>query len=282
MKIYLISTCLTAISICSFGQSTDNNTTDKAKISCIYRLTFRPDSTSDKVVSESMQLLITDKLSEFRSINRFKRDSAQKEIVRSDNEVKINSTELGASISNMLQLPKARFSYIIYKIASKKQCVTYDNIMDVNYKYEEPYNMFKWTIYKEESNILGYSCQKATTSFAGRSYEAWFTKEIPFSDGPYKFSGLPGLIVKVYDSKKHYAFELTSLSQTQKNYTVSLPTDLVIPTTKSEFFSASKISRETALDRAPQYGVTFNNPEQVRANVRERLKRQNNPIELKY
>jgi fructosamine-3-kinase len=88
--------------------------------------------------------------------------------------------------------------------------------------------------------------------------------------------------VKVYDIKKDYVFELTGLSQTQQNHTIRLPNNLVIPTTKSEFFSASRISQETAVDRAAQYGVSFTNPDQVRAKIRERLKRQNNPIELRY
>lgn len=48
--------------------------------------------------------------------------------------------------------------------------------------------------------------EKATTVFRGRTYEAWFTPDIPVSDGPWKFSGLPGLILEVHDSKNHYVF----------------------------------------------------------------------------
>jgi GLPGLI family protein len=47
-------------------------------------------------------------------------------------------------------------------------------------------------------------------TYAGRDYKAWFTNEIPVSDGPYKFYGLPGLIVEIEDSKKQYTFELVS------------------------------------------------------------------------
>ncbi|MEG1650143.1 MAG: GLPGLI family protein, partial [Rikenellaceae bacterium] len=42
----------------------------------------------------------------------------------------------------------------------------------------------------------------------GREYEAWFTTEIPISEGPWKFYGLPGLIAKLHDKQKHYSFEL--------------------------------------------------------------------------
>lgn len=57
--------------------------------------------------------------------------------------------------------------------------------------------------------IIGnYKAQKATTSFGGRNWNAWFTTDVPFQDGPYKFSGLPGLIVKVEDEAGDYSFDL--------------------------------------------------------------------------
>ena len=49
---------------------------------------------------------------------------------------------------------------------------------------------------------------RAETTFAGRKWYAWFTQEIPFQDGPYKFKGLPGLIIKVEDAKGDYSFDL--------------------------------------------------------------------------
>lgn len=66
------------------------------------------------------------------------------------------------------------------------------------YIYEDATNM-KWQLLDEFKEISGYKCQKAATEFRGRKYEAWFTSEIPLSCGPWKFSGLPGLILEVYD-----------------------------------------------------------------------------------
>lgn len=45
--------------------------------------------------------------------------------------------------------------------------------------------------------ILGYKCQEAKVDFRGRSYIAYFTSKIPFDAGPWKFHGLPGLILDV-------------------------------------------------------------------------------------
>lgn len=50
---------------------------------------------------------------------------------------------------------------------------------------------------KNSKKILGYECFKATTVFRGSPITAYFTKEIPFSVGPFKFYGLPGAILDI-------------------------------------------------------------------------------------
>ena len=66
----------------------------------------------------------------------------------------------------------------------------------------------EWKIASEKSEVLGYKVQKATTKFAGREWIAWFAPELPIQDGPHQFYGLPGLIVKIEDSKNDHAFVL--------------------------------------------------------------------------
>ena len=56
---------------------------------------------------------------------------------------------------------------------------------------------FDWNITSQSKEILGYQCQKATLNFRGRDFTVYFTSEINISDGPIKFSGLPGLILEV-------------------------------------------------------------------------------------
>lgn len=76
----------------------------------------------------------------------------------------------------------------------------------------------KWEIMNDHENILGNSAQKATTYFAGRQWTAWFTPEIPISDGPYKFCGLPGLIVKLTDKTNTHSFEIIAIEKQKSNY----------------------------------------------------------------
>jgi GLPGLI family protein len=86
---------------------------------------------------------------------------------------------------------------------------------DIDFKFyliEDTLANFKWKITDEKKQILKFNCTKATTTFRGRNYEAWFTDEVPLRNGPWKFCGLPGLIVKVYDTENVYTFDLVSIS----------------------------------------------------------------------
>lgn len=65
----------------------------------------------------------------------------------------------------------------------------------------------KWSIESDTLSILGHNCQKASVLFAGRKYTAWFALDIPVGDGPWKFWGLPGLIMHVEDEDKVICFE---------------------------------------------------------------------------
>ena len=79
------------------------------------------------------------------------------------------------------------------------------------YRYKESWPSILWTLGNEKQNICGYQCQRATCHWRGRDYEAWFTSAIPMKSGPWKFGGLPGLIMKIYDTKYLYTWEAVSV-----------------------------------------------------------------------
>ncbi len=82
----------------------------------------------------------------------------------------------------------------------------YGKIFINNYRYEEPVPQFDWKYEDETREVMGYECRKATTRWRGRDWTAWYS-EIPVSAGPWKFNGLPGLILRLEDSKGEHMFE---------------------------------------------------------------------------
>lgn len=79
--------------------------------------------------------------------------------------------------------------------------------------YEEELPRQSWTITDDTKQIYGYDCQKATTKYLGRDYEAWYTLEIPISNGPWKLGGLPGMILEAYDTRRHYVFDCVGIEK---------------------------------------------------------------------
>ena len=80
------------------------------------------------------------------------------------------------------------------------------------YAYEEPLPQMEWSMTPGDTIVAGVKCKKALTHFRGRDYVAWYAPEVPIPDGPYKFTGLPGLIFCLYDTGGQYSFTLGSLS----------------------------------------------------------------------
>lgn len=122
-------------------------------------------------------------------------------------------------------------------IAEKGNVRTYNRERLPQYEgyYEEPYADQKWTLTQDTATISGYSCQKATCHYHGRDFEAWFTTEVPVRYGPWKFGGLPGLIIKVYDIDHLYTFECTNVERANR------------PMVRSKYASRKPIKRETVL-----------------------------------
>ena len=80
-------------------------------------------------------------------------------------------------------------------------------------RYEEEPAEFSWQLLPETGEVMGYPCQKARTGFKGRVYEAWYCSALPVDAGPYKFGGLPGLILKAADTAGDYVWEAVGIEK---------------------------------------------------------------------
>ena len=108
----------------------------------------------------------------------------------------------------------------IFKDLTKNELTEYcrmpEALKSYDSYYTEPTPKQNWQIGNETKTIVGYQCQKATCSFRGRNYTAWFAVDIPLSYGPWKFCGLPGLILKVQEDAKEYVFECVGIEQQKR------------------------------------------------------------------
>ena len=96
---------------------------------------------------------------------------------------------------------------------TKKTIISIDNIKGNNYKISEVLPQMNWKLSKDidTKKIDMFICNKATLNFRGRNYIAWYTPYIPLSFGPWKFYGLPGLILELYDTENNYHWTATKI-----------------------------------------------------------------------
>lgn len=174
----------------------------------VYQVTMKPDAENKTdVKTENAYLDISPEKSVFYSENRIKRDSImQKAFQSGGGRASINRDQMEGLRTNI--------SYSIEKDKTNQKTYFKDRIGRDIYSYEED-RPLNWKIESETRKIGEYKVQKAETDFGGRKWTAWFTTDLPYQDGPYKFGGLPGLIVKVEDDKGDYSFDL------MKNYKIA-------------------------------------------------------------
>jgi GLPGLI family protein len=76
---------------------------------------------------------------------------------------------------------------------------------------KDDYNNLNWNVSGDNKVIAGYQCLKATTTFRGVDWIAWFTPEITLPYGPWKLHGLPGLIMEVSDATSTYTWRIEKI-----------------------------------------------------------------------
>lgn len=189
-------------------------------------------------------------------------------------------------------------SFLIKKIDNDTY-QNYEYIGDVNFYRISETPKQQWTITDSIKKTDQFTLQKATATFGGRSWVAWFSKEIPFPYGPYKFNGLPGLIMELYDTKEDYYFKVIKSEKIPDDYKrVSLGNAIynMIPTDqnklnklKMEVFNSpfkyilnGRLSLPAGKRLQLEDGTILTKEELKPAeeNERKKIKSFNNPIEL--
>ncbi|MFW5663682.1 MAG: GLPGLI family protein [bacterium] len=253
---------------------------DSASLIVTYNLQYQQDSTNSKDIrEEQMLLLIGDSISVFMSKNQAFNDSLRSALTNKYyHSQNIDMYRLERRSNRLL----SRFRYYIYKHHDTNSINVMDMVLTDWYNYSEPLNTMQWDL-KEETEkkqeyIEGFRVTKATTNFGGRNWIAWFTPEITVSEGPYKFSGLPGLILKLQDEDEQYSFTLSAITRPiHKKPIYKYEFDNILQTNKKQFFEVNENFRQSFIIHAREAQLA---PESQRI-ASENMRRRNNPIELK-
>ena len=106
--------------------------------------------------------------------------------------------------------------------------------------FTEKFDTEKWQILNDTRKIDNYDCYKAIfkEEFLTRNGEktsreivAWFAPSLPYSYGPKKFYGLPGLILEL--TEKNTTYLATKIELFEKEFVISFPKGKTI--TKEEY-----------------------------------------------
>lgn len=201
-----------------------------------YELTYKPQKDSSRTEKTLTILDISDKISLYRDYDIVSQDSVLMQMAE-----KMNKSGVFFDAGKSIKWPK--FTYKVKKDYINKNTIFIDGIFQKYFSYTENIN-FDWKISSDIDTISGFPTQKAMTNFGGRNWIAWFTKDIPYQDGPYKFYGLPGLILKIEDSNKNYSWlmvgikkinDFSELSFTEK---ISGFTNDIINVSKGKFYKS--------------------------------------------
>lgn len=249
---------------------------DTTRWLCSYNYEFLQDSTSKySLKSEQMTLQIGLHSSKFCSKNQIFTDSLL--YVTRNEDMASSSKKIIASMNG--NYTHTFCNYKIYKNFPNKGTMKFSSYQGGKFLRVTQTKGLKWKIEAEiDTIILGYNCQMARISFAGRNYIAWFTPEIPISDGPYKFHGLPGLIVKISDTKDQHCFTLTAIHKLKYIQPILYNESNYFDVTAEEFVKAMQANIASLFGKVQSGDITINSDE-GKAKSLQKLKSKNNFIE---
>src|SRR5699024_1386438 len=245
------------------------------KFRITYKMTFQPDSTNSKnIQQEFMGLFVGDHQSFFSSLKYIMMDSA----ITSE---AFRGNAMGPSIG-FFEAHGTHITMCVFK--TDTNIYFYDQAVQfipTVYTYSEPKSVFHWKVSGDTMTINSLFCQKATVNYGNRKWIAWFATDIPISDGPYKFCGLPGLIIKVSDSQNTWNFQMQGVARIQKDLQINFNNKK--PKTLEERKAFLKIKTYDKYHKFQIYklkGWTFSNPLATKKEFERNARKKNNWIEL--
>lgn len=136
-------------------------------------------------------------------------------------------------------IKKFFFTSTPFSLKDRTNYFIYDEVTKPQWQIDE----------KSTKKIQGYLCTKATANFRGSDITAYFAKDLPYSAGPFKFFGLPGLILDIRENgSSSNIWRATSIE-------LNSPTKIKF---KPEFKDYEKITMKEFVKRNDELSNSFN------------------------
>jgi len=139
------------------------------------------------------------------------------------------------------------------------ETIVTNKFLEDSYGYKENTEIPEWKIAADTVTILNQICQKATATYKGRNWEAWFAVNIPISKGPWLLIGLPGLILKANDDKKQFVFECMELNTPNTVTSGFKPYSNVLFISKSLYREKRKLFSQNLVEYLRSNGISVTN-----------------------
>lgn len=237
----------------------------------IYDLRFKADTLTNDYRNAQYMLLVDEKETKFFDYAFYKQDSINRN----------NHNKVRTSINSQanLECKRSRNSSI-----SKNYIVIGSDYFV--FKTEDNLN---WNLKNEVRKVNEYKIQKAELKYGGRNWIAWFSPDIPVSEGPYKFRGLPGLIIEIYDDKNNYHFNLLEVKKNTfkietnsflENSYFRIPTEVTYKEIKNTLIKQYEDPYYSVKQQMMKNNQPIDISKQDEDEAREYIKKYNNPIEI--
>lgn len=282
MKRIILTTAALALAVLTVSakpnKKDENKVIDKLKYTITYRTKSVRDTTKLDSVgrysyeNEDMQLEVGEKVSYFYSATyRAYIENLRKSLDGNNIQIETSSPARGnLSMDFYRNYPTGKSTYL-------------DKVIREKFRITEPLEQPQWDIIADSTKqILNYDCQMARCKFKGRTWTAWFAADIPLDNGPWKLCGLPGLILRAYDSKQQYIFDCVGMKQAKEDENITYNSDFDKYATSSmkEFVDYQR--KAVPEDILATQGIKIEVPEEMKSEVQQLLAKPqpSNPLEL--
>lgn len=230
--LFLYITCTLAIQAISFAQKN----TDTVVAQVYYKSYLMYDTIKKLATTENMILNVGKHSSQYMSYDKVYNDSLLKELIKQGSPYVMDRSKNG--------MRRVSSDIIIKHYDQIGKLEWYKKILKVYVITEDVNKLLTWQITGETKQVGQLTVTKANCRFKGRKYEAWFCADIPIQDGPYKFCGLPGLIIEMADSTGTVKFSFLGFKNVavQNNLMPEIPKK-VFPVSHQEYVQLEKAFR---------------------------------------